>query len=265
MKVSVYMTVKNGYPFVKDAIDSIRVQTYKNWELIVVDDGSTDKTHEYLKSIEGDDERFKFVYTDGIGRAKALNLAVSHTKGELIANLDADDLAHPERLERQLKIFEWKENEEISFLCTNSIVFFDQDIPVWGQESIAVNAEDVTDKLLINNPVNHSSVMMSRSLFMENGGYDDNLKRVIDYDFWCRLVINGEKVYRIDDSLAAKRIHRSQSFENKKRFIYLIDGFKIKVNLIKKTKASVVYYIISVAKLIYGFFPQKLRAKFLMK
>lgn len=253
--VSVFMTVKNGYPYIKDAIESIRLQTYTNWELVIVDDGSTDETSEYLKSIENEDKRFKFIFIDSVGRSKALNIAVSHTNGDFIANLDADDLAHPERLEKQLNAF--IKFKSIKFLCTRSSIFFNSDDHIWykGNNSI----EDVSNKLLIKNPVNHSSVMMNRSLFFGVGKYNENLSKVIDYDLWCRIFLSGNRIYIINDFLTAKRIHKRQSFENKNRINYLLTGFRIKKKFIADSKSSFLYHVHNLLNFIYGLLPQCLR------
>lgn len=253
--VSVYMTVKNGYPFIQDSIDSIRSQTYKNWEMVVVDDGSADETTEYLKKLESEDERFKFIYTDGIGRAKALNLAVSHCKGELIANLDADDLAHPERLEKQVASF--NDNQDISFLCTRSVIFSDEKGIQWKKGERVVS--DVSKKLLTTNPVNHSSVMIKRELFYAAGKYNDSLNKVIDYEFWCRVVLNGGRVYLLNEFLTGKRIHKRQSFENKGRFGYLFAVFNVRKSFISSGEFKVSYHFYNFLLFVYGLIPQSSR------
>jgi glycosyltransferase involved in cell wall biosynthesis len=249
------MTVKNGYPFIKESIDSIRDQTYKNWELIVVDDGSTDETIEYLKSIEHDDERFKFVYTTGVGRAKALNIAVSYAKGDLIANLDADDLSHPNRLQCQVEVF--KSNSNIKFLCSRSIIFHEGDISFWPVCSTSF--ESVNRKILYTNPINHSSVMMVKNIFYDVGGYKESLDKIIDYDLWCRFFSHEIEMYRINSSLVAKRIHSRQSFENKRRFYYLYSSYKIRREFLRSVRAGYVYSILNFLKFIYGFIPQNIR------
>lgn len=253
--VSVYMTVKNGYPFIIDSIESVKSQTYKNWELIVVDDGSSDETTEYLKSIEKADSRFKFIYTSGVGRSKALNIAVNHSNGDLIANLDADDLAHPERLELQVKTILFGQN--INFLCSKSIIIFDDDRVDWPP--VMGGVDDVTSKLLITNPVNHSSVMMTRSLFDELGGYNEKINKTIDYDLWCRVCLCGYHVYRLRDKLVGKRIHDFQSFENKKRVSYLLSSYRIRQEFINSFSPSFFYSAINFFKLIYGLLPQRFR------
>lgn len=255
--ISVYMTVKNGYPCIKDAVDSIRCQSYSDWELVVVDDGSEDETCNYLRSIEQEDARFNFIYTEGVGRAMALNLAVNHTKGELIANLDADDLSHPDRLKRQLEVF--YKNPSMNFLCAEPIVFNEDRFPGWNHDQVCGEIHDITSSLFRGNPVDHSSVMMRRSVFFDVGCYNEELKKIIDFDLWCRFILSGHKLTKIDDRLTAKRIHKNQSYENKARFNYLLTCFRIRKRLIKGTDSSIYHYILNLAIFSYGLLPQRVR------
>src|SRR5690625_519263 len=99
--ISIICTVKNGEKTIKETLKSVIDQTLKNWEFIIVDDGSEDNTLNILKTIEKTDARFKIVKTSGIGRGKALNLALHYSKGKYVANIDADDLMHPQKLSIQ--------------------------------------------------------------------------------------------------------------------------------------------------------------------
>lgn len=102
--ISILMPVYNAGDFLVDAIESIRNQTLKDWELIVIDDGSTDKSHEILKKYAEKDSRIKiFRFKKNKGLALALNYGLSKAKGKYLARMDADDISMPKRLEKQLK------------------------------------------------------------------------------------------------------------------------------------------------------------------
>src|SRR5699024_5738845 len=99
--ISIICTVRNGEKTISKTIDSILEQSYENWEFIIVDDGSTDKTIDILNEYKIKDKRIRVVSTGIIGRGKALNKAVSKANGNYLCNIDADDLMHPEKLSIQ--------------------------------------------------------------------------------------------------------------------------------------------------------------------
>src|SRR5699024_1663846 len=127
--VSIICTVKNGMNTLPLTIDSIRNQSYQNWELIIVDDGSEDKTDLIIKNYVKEDTRIKPIFTDGIGRGKSLNRAIENSSGELLANIDADDMMHPKRIEKQVEYFKLK--PDIFLLCSDFTIIYDNELPTW--------------------------------------------------------------------------------------------------------------------------------------
>src|SRR5687767_15367714 len=101
--VSVIMPAYNTEKFIGESIQSVVDQTYANWELLIVDDGSTDKTADIIRQHAALDSRVKYLFQQNGRQAKARNLSIEHSQGTLIAFLDADDLWLPEKLERQLQ------------------------------------------------------------------------------------------------------------------------------------------------------------------
>jgi len=104
--VSVVLPVRDGLPYLPAAVNSILDQTYENFELIVIDDGSVDETRDWLSARSLQDERLHFLDNQGNGLVDALNYGISHAKGAYIARMDADDIAMPRRFERQVKFLE---------------------------------------------------------------------------------------------------------------------------------------------------------------
>lgn len=256
--VSFYMTVKDGLPFIEQATRSVLNQTYKSWECVIVDDGSVDGTDVWLSNLCESDSRFKCIITGGVGRGKALNLALDSTVGKYVANLDADDYAHPERAAIQVEIME---TNGLDFLSTVSHVFYADTAPDWKVfgESGYSNLKNVTLDLVKENPVFHSSVMMKRGAVLSVGGYSETRKSQLDYDLWLRMASGNIQLIRYQKPLVAKRAHARQSFENKDRLRYLSSSVLLQCHAIQTLGASPFSYIYPVARFLYGVIPQRAR------
>jgi glycosyltransferase involved in cell wall biosynthesis len=180
--VSVLMGVHNGAPWVRDAVASVLAQTAGDIELIVVDDGSTDSTPAVLASIT--DPRLRVYREPHAGLTRALNRALRLATAPLIARLDADDIALPERLERQRAFLD--AHPEVGILGTGA-----REVDAAGREVRRVrpleNDAAIRRALIRANPFVHSSVVLRRSALERVGGYDETLPVAQDYDLWMRL------------------------------------------------------------------------------
>lgn len=257
--VSFYMTVKNGFPFLPDSIDSIRKQSYSNWEAVIVDDASCDDTLAYLREIERADARFRVIATEGVGRGRALNIALENARGVYVANLDADDLAHPQRIEIQISILK---STGSLFLYSDAEFVYDDGVADWLPIPVPFDShlDDVSMELMKRNPVSHISVISLRESILEVGGYSEKRKSQLDYELWFRLVRHGIKLHKVKYALVAKRIHTGQSFENKRRMKYLFSSTALQNKIITEMQGGVRYRIYPALRLLYGLLPQKFRA-----
>lgn len=237
--ISVICTVKNGESTIGDTIESVLNQTYKKIEFIIIDDGSKDNTVDILNSFIERDNRIKLFVTEGIGRAKALNKALKNSKGEFIANIDADDMFHPQKLEIQMKTF--NELKGYFLVSTNSKIIYDDEVPDWDHIKINNNleTETITKKLLIKNIISHPSVIMRREYLKELGGYNEKRTSQLDYDLWLRAYTNKYKMSNVNQELVAKRIHSKQSFENKNRLKYTYNSMTLKLKYLLANKKYV--------------------------
>lgn len=258
MDVSVIMTVFNGKNTIKKSIDSILKQTYSNFEFIIVDDGSTDETREILEEYGRVDNRIRVIYKGRIGRSKALNVALNECKGKYIANIDADDEAHPDRLRREYTFL--KKNPEIALISSRAKIIFDDEIVNWEKfDNDVFDSISVSDGLKKSNPISHSSVMFNFKLMpMKENMYNEKLSRVVDYDLWISLYKKGYRLSMINEKLVTKRIHSNQSFENKNRIAYLKAVRKVQLDSFSH-QLSISDYLYIQLKFFYGLIPQKLR------
>lgn len=176
------MAVHNGAPWVADAVRSVLVQTARDLELIVIDDGSTDATPDILGRVG--DRRLRVERRAPRGLTPALNTALALARAPLVARLDADDVALPERLERQLAFL--RAHPEVGLLGTGA-----REVDADGREVAVVRppADDAALRraLIRRNPFVHSSVTLRREAALRAGGYDETLPVAQDYDFWMRL------------------------------------------------------------------------------
>jgi len=180
--VSVLMSVKNGAAYVREAVESVLAQTASDLELIVIDDGSVDATATVLAAIP--DPRLRVVHQEPAGLTRSLNRALGLARAPLVARLDADDLALPDRLERQRRFLD--AHPDVGLLGTGA-----REIDAAGLDvaRIMPPADDAEIRrvLIRRNPFVHSSVLMRRSAVDLAGGYDPQLSVAQDYDLWMRM------------------------------------------------------------------------------
>jgi glycosyltransferase involved in cell wall biosynthesis len=180
--VSILMGVRDGARWLRDAVESVWAQTCGDLELIVVDDGSTDATPDLLASFR--DPRLRVERQLRAGLARALNRSLGLARGPLIARLDADDLALPERIARQRAFLD--AHPEVGVLGTGA-----REVDADGRElrTIRPPQDDraIRRALIRRNPFVHSSMMMRRALVEQVGGYDPSFPVAQDYDLWLRL------------------------------------------------------------------------------
>ncbi|THE09163.1 glycosyltransferase [Bacillus timonensis] len=261
--ISVICTVRNGEKTITQTILSVINQTYHNWEFIIIDDGSNDSTKSILEEFAGHDKRVKPLFTEGIGRGNALNLAIQSSNGDYIANIDADDLMHPKRLRVQLDIL--LENKDAFLVCSNAIIIYNNESVIWEEHGIEKNEdgiETISENLLIKNKISHSSVMINKQQLIDIGYYDHSLKSQFDYELWLRALANKRTMIKVPYNLIAKRIHENQSFENKKRIIYLLRSQKLQIKYALRMKRKVfIVLIITPLRILLGFLPFQLRRK----
>lgn len=186
--VSVILPVHNGGAKVGLAINSILNQTFKNFELIVVDDGSSDNTFDVISKFK--DERIRFYSQKNIGLAKTLVMATKIAKGDFIARQDHDDLSLPDRLSKQVRHLQ----ENPNVVLIGAAAKITQNGYFTGRYLKFSTADrDLRWQLIFLNPFVHSSVMFRKTSYIEAGGYRSDLdSQPEDYDLWSRMSHTGK-------------------------------------------------------------------------
>ncbi|NJM47790.1 MAG: glycosyltransferase family 2 protein [Alkalinema sp. RU_4_3] len=191
VKVSVVVPAYNIAGYLTATLRSLTTQTYDNFEVLIVDDGSTDKTAQVAHAFAANYENFHLLRKPNGGLSSARNFGIAAAKGEYIALLDGDDLYRPEKLARHVAILDRK--PEIGLVYSASQALRDDGGRTWFYLSGKPVAEDPLEALLYKNFVGHgSNAMFRRSLVAQVGGFDERLVSVEDLDFWLRIAETGE-------------------------------------------------------------------------
>lgn len=188
-RVSVLMPVRNGAQWLPPAIDSVIAQTLPDFELLIVDDGSADRTPEILAGYAARDVRVRPIRQEALGLVAALNRGLAEARAGLIARLDADDLALSGRLARQLAAMD--ANPRLSLLGSWADII-DGEGRVTGRLTPPPEAGQLRDTLARTNPFIHSSVMLRTDAVRRLGGYRAAFEAAEDYDLWLRLSEHGD-------------------------------------------------------------------------
>lgn len=201
--------VYNGQEYLEESIESILKQTYKDFEYIIVNDGSADRTEEILNNIK--DTRVKVIHLEkNGGAASALNIAINVANGKWIALQDADDVSNENRLQQQLQYIK----SDSRLVAVGSLIQcipgndqVDQNRLSW-EEAFFNSKNHFRKEQFISTPFCHGTGFFSKEAFRKIGGYDSTFHIAYDYDLWTRMFEVGE-ISRVPEVLYQYRIHGS--------------------------------------------------------
>jgi glycosyltransferase involved in cell wall biosynthesis len=205
-KISVLMAVYNQNPtFLQEAIESVLAQTCADFELLLIDDGSTKEgCKSMLANFAKKDERVRLIENEkNLGIIKSRNHGLEAALGEYVAILDSDDMASHDRLEKQLNFMQ--ANPEIA-LCGSWAKIIDEQGNTLGNKKTVTESLEIKRNIIKYNFFTHSSCFFKKSILTEIGFYDEEAKKVEDYDFLLR-VIGKFKVAIIPEYLCSYRIN----------------------------------------------------------
>ena len=201
--ISVLLPVYNCELYIQEAVDSILNQTYTNFELIIIDDCSTDATVSILKTYS--DSRVNLIIKpENTGYTNSLNYGISIAKGDYIARMDGDDISLPERFEKQV---EFLENNVDVVLCGTQY-------RIIGSNKTCnhpLEHDEIKVKLISGCYIAHPTVMFNKKFFKNNNlNYNPEMEPAEDYDLWSRVVFLG-KVANLNKVLLNYRVHQNQT------------------------------------------------------
>ncbi|MDD2541270.1 MAG: glycosyltransferase family A protein [Desulfuromonadaceae bacterium] len=224
--ISVIIPTYNSGKYICEALDSVLHQTYSDYEIIVIDDGSTDTTREIIKN------RFqtvRYYYVENSGVSAARNLGISMAQGELIAFLDADDKWLPEKLEKQVALF--NNNDKLGMVFTENSFFNEQGITMSkANKRERLMSGDIVRNIFLNSYVATPTVMVRKNVFDTVGLFEEGLIVAEDDNMWMRIGM-GFRVELIDKPMVLCRITEG-SLSRKNHNIYM--GVKASIEIIKK-------------------------------
>ena len=199
------MPVYNAGRYLDEAVGSILDQTFTNLNLVIVDDGSTDGSLARARAFEEKDGRVRVVRQENAGTGAARNCCLAESRGELLANLDADDVAEPMRIEKQVAFM--KEHPDCVAVGTQSL-FVDSDGDPLGTSSQPLTHDEIEAQLWhgLGTAMTQSTVMMRRETVTVAGGYDEALRVSEDLDLYLRLLDHG-RFANLPDRLNMVRRH----------------------------------------------------------
>jgi glycosyltransferase involved in cell wall biosynthesis len=202
-KVSILMPVYNAGQYLSQALDSILSQSFRDWELILINDGSTDDSESVITRY--DDERIYYIKNPvNLKLIKTLNKGIDYCGGRYIARMDADDICHPDRLKQQVKFLD---SHPEYLMCGTSAIVIDSTGKKTGKIHNLTDNDYLQIGLMFSPSFIHPGMMIRREILCRNR-YDEAYKHAEDYELWCRIARQG-KVANIDSELLRYRWHGS--------------------------------------------------------
>ena len=206
-QVSVILPVYNAEKYLAESIKSILCQTFTNFELIVLNDGSTDESASIINSFN--DNRIIYVEQENMGLANTLNKGISLSRGKYIARQDNDDISHPDRLQRQVSFLD--QNEAYALVGTCASIIDASGMDTGRRHQHPVTSEYLKLDLVFDNPFVHSSIMFRKETITGIGGYQNSLDFFEDHNLWSRVSYFYEVANLSDELLKYREVPTGMS------------------------------------------------------
>jgi glycosyltransferase involved in cell wall biosynthesis len=202
IEVTILMAAYNASNYIADSITSVLNQTFQNYELLIINDGSTDNTETVIQSFK--DSRIRVIKNEvNRGLIESRNIALKEAKGNFIAILDSDDIAMPDRLEKQLNAF--RNNPELAVVGSRALIIDESGNETGENLAVFTDIDKIKITLFFENTIIHSSTMIKTEIFREVNGYQGDTL-IEDYDLFYRIS-QKYAIKNLEDYLVKYRIH----------------------------------------------------------
>ena len=230
------MAVYNNDAYLEQTLKSILSQTYRDFEVIIINDFSTDKTSSILEKYKKEDKRFNIINNDSnLGLTKSLNIGLNIAQGQYIARLDADDIASPERLSIQKEFLD--NNKEIVCIGSASIII-DENGKQTGFKKVVSNIDSLKFRMILSNQISHPSAIFRGEIIKKIGGYNENYKYAQDFNLWSSLLKAGYKISNIEKPLIFYRVHNKSISQGGKQS----EAYDCAIKIIRENLSNYIKY-----------------------
>jgi len=209
-EVSIITAAYNAEKYIAETIESVRKQTFTNWEYIIADNGSTDRTVEIVQRFLSD-QRINLVIERNKGKSLARNAAFCHSRGKYIANIDADDLWRSDKLEKQIALL--KVNPKMGLVYTGIKIIDENGNRIKTGNPVHITKNPLRYLLAEKNPITHSSVVIRREVFAEGKYQDENIEEADELIVYLRTFLVFNEVGFLHEPLTMYRVHRGSGLD----------------------------------------------------
>lgn len=262
-RVSIIIPTYNRVDMLEKAIDSVFAQSFSDWELIIVDDASSDETEEKMNALHAKEERVNYMRIpkiEGKGISEYLNIGLRNSKGEYIARIDDDDFwCHKDKLKMQVEFLDM--NPEYILTGGGGIIVDEKGSELFKYYKRETDYE-IRQYALFSNPFSHATVMFRKEAALRLGGYK-NLRHVEDMDFWLRMGKEGKlhnfKEYFITYTSSGQNKSFIEQTENSKTVVEIIKNYRqdypnfFKAYLLNNIQHMYSYLPVSIKKYFQNF------------
>jgi glycosyltransferase involved in cell wall biosynthesis len=252
--ISVIMSVYNAEKYLEEAVDSILNQTYQDFEFIIINDFSNDRSTDILVQYEKRFSNIKLIHNSkNLGLTKNLNLAISIAKGEFIARMDADDISEKNRFERQIEYF--KIHKELDIIGTYSYDI-DEKGEIIRKRTTPVNHKNIVKIMPMFCPMSHPTIMFKKNSLAKIGFYNEKYRTSQDLEMYFRAAGAGLKFANIPEYLFKYRI--DDEFLKRKSFLFRWNDYKLRMEGFKYINLPWYKYSYALIPIILGILPRTL-------